>query len=119
LATGTQTVTLAFPGRDIHRARSSGPYTITNVLLYDLGLGGVLAQTANNVHVTGLYDYRQFGLRGDVDNSCAVDLFDLMAVTMEWGVTMFNPDVDLNRDDLVSVADIILVTSRWNETCWD
>lgn len=80
---------------------------------------GVPAQAANNVHLTELYDYRQFGLRGDVDNSCAVDLFDVMAVTVEWGVTTFNPDVDLDLDDRISVRDIMLVTSRWGETCWD
>ena len=61
LATGTQTVTLGFDGWDIRRSRVDGPYTVTQVSLVDLGVGGIPAQIADDVWVTAPYDWQDFG----------------------------------------------------------
>jgi Tol biopolymer transport system component/pimeloyl-ACP methyl ester carboxylesterase len=61
LTLGTHTVTLRFDGWDIRRSRLSGPYTVTNVYLVDVGVGGIPAQIAEDVWTTAAYDWRDFG----------------------------------------------------------
>ena len=73
----------------------------------------------NDVYITQSYDYRQFGLLGDVDNSCAVDVMDLIPIASEWSTTDFNPDHDLNGDNQITVADVMLAAGNWEASCWD
>ncbi len=61
LTLGTRTVTLRFDGWDIRRSRLSGPYTVTNVYLVDVGAGGIPAQIAEDVWTVAAYDWRDFG----------------------------------------------------------
>ena len=61
LSVGTQEVTLDFDGWDIRRSQINGPYTVTNVYLVDLTVGGIPAQIAEDVWVTAAYDWRDFG----------------------------------------------------------
>jgi pimeloyl-ACP methyl ester carboxylesterase len=62
LAAGTQTVTLRFDGWDIRRSGVDGPYTVTSAYLVDIGVGGIPAQTADDVWVTAAYAWHGFGL---------------------------------------------------------
>ena len=118
ISAGTHVVTLDFPGRSIHRLRGDGPYTLTNVMLEDLSVGGVLADTANNAFVTAPYDHRQFGLRGDVDDSCEVNVEDMVSIATGWNTSGFDPDLDINRDGFVTVADVMLAAGNWGANCW-
>lgn len=61
LTLGTHTLTLRFDGWDIRHSRLSGPYTVTNVYLVDVGAGGIPAQIAQDMWTTAAYDWRDFG----------------------------------------------------------
>jgi Tol biopolymer transport system component/pimeloyl-ACP methyl ester carboxylesterase len=61
LGAGTQTVTLHFDGWDIRRSRFDGPFTFSQVRLVDLSVGGIPAESADNVWTTDAYDWRDFG----------------------------------------------------------
>jgi hypothetical protein len=115
---GFHTLTLSFPGRSIHRARASGPYTVTDLLLQDFSRGGVVADAANNVYTTQFYDFRQFGLRGDVDDSCEVHIQDVIGIASAWNTSGFDPVLDINRDGVVTIVDVMLAAGNWGASCW-
>jgi hypothetical protein len=119
ISPGVQVIPLDFPGRSIHRLRGDGPYTVTNVILEDLSVGGVLADTANDAFVTAPYDHRQFGLRGDVDDSCAVDIEDVISIASAWNTSDFDSVLDINRDGVITIADIMLAAGNWGSSCWE
>ena len=44
---------------------------------------------------------------------------DLIAIASEWSTTDFNPDHDLNGDNQITVADVMLAAGNWEASCWD
>jgi uncharacterized membrane protein len=48
---------------------------------------------------------------GDVNNSCRVDVQDLLFVVSEWGKT--ESDADLNHDHVVNIVDLLVVIEDW------
>lgn len=60
-------------------------------------------------------------LRGDIDRDCQVTSFDARQVAglwqARWDETTFNPGRDLDGDGVITVADIMLVTSNDSRTC--
>ena len=60
-------------------------------------------------------------LFGDLDNSCAVDLYDLIDVSEHWntalGDTVFDPLYDVDLSDAVTIRDVQLVASQFGKTC--
>ena len=44
---------------------------------------------------------------------------DLIAIASEWSTTGFNPNYDLNGDNQITVADVMLAAGNWEAGCWD
>jgi PKD repeat protein len=78
LTNGTQTVTLRFDGSDIFQSQVSGPYTVTNLYLVDLGAGGIPAEMAYDVWVTAAYDWHDFGIQAGFSASPLMGTAPLM-----------------------------------------
>ena len=54
-------VSLYFDGATIYESRMDGPYTISQLELIDVGIGFVLADSAEDVHETEKISWRAFG----------------------------------------------------------
>ena len=61
LASGVQTVTLRFNGWDIRDLQIDGPYTVTNLSIINLDVGGLPTVVAQNVWMTTTYRWWGFG----------------------------------------------------------
>lgn len=59
-------------------------------------------------------------LLGDVNGDNIVDFFDLIKPHFAYGSTpgdsMWNPDADLNNDEVVDIIDVVTVTSNFGNT---
>ena len=65
LPSGAGTLTLTFPGADIHTSKHDGPYTLTHLMLTDRNGATLVAQEAQAVYTTAAYQYRDFRI-GDL-----------------------------------------------------
>lgn len=60
LPTGLQTVTLDFDGNQIYQHGIDGPYTLTNLTIFDVTESSLEVDSANNFYTTTAYQANQF-----------------------------------------------------------
>ncbi|MDQ2997325.1 MAG: hypothetical protein M3R61_09760, partial [Chloroflexota bacterium] len=88
LAVGSQLLTLHFDGKAIRRHGASGPYTLTNLVLYDQTGSSLVIDTATNLYTTSPYQ---------------VDLFERVAILFTAGIETL---IDDDQNGLYDVLDI-------------
>jgi hypothetical protein len=58
---------------------------------------------------------------GDLDNSCGVDITDIVGVAMHWntalGSSSFDPLYDVDQSGAITIRDVQLVASQFGATC--
>jgi hypothetical protein len=62
LVTGTQTLNLFINGQDIYESGKDGPYLLTNIMLLDAKLDGLLLDRVDMAYTTNAYTHQQFAL---------------------------------------------------------
>ncbi len=129
LGVGTHTVTLTVSGKDIAKHNVDGPYTLSNLVLLDMGNGGVVADTWQTGWQTAAHTVDQFTpafavvLAGDVDGNLEITLTDAIAVqqvlaglapyqnhaipTYHW-----QSGVDINGNQKIGVTELIFILQR-------
>jgi len=60
LPTGLQTITLDFDGNQIYQHGINGPYTLTNLTIFDVTENALEVDSINNVYTTAAYQIDQF-----------------------------------------------------------
>lgn len=56
---------------------------------------------------------------GDVDSSCVVGIADLIAIASAWNSSNFDPDLDLDFDNQMTIAAVMLGAGNWEASCWE
>ncbi len=117
---GTRTVTMAPGGSMVvsfnwtATSLNRGTYTLSATASTVAGE----ANTANNALTDGTFTVR---LRGDVDNNCIVNIYDLTIVGGSFGSTHSSPNwnqyADTNNDGVISIADLSTVGGAFGLSC--
>lgn len=109
LASGSQVMALNFEGTSIYLNGVDGPYNVKYISLYDEN--GILMDTVNNAHTTGLYSFNDFqeplvGLTGNCwDYGTDTDMdgkFDYLTIDIE--VLLRDPGYCLVKARLVDMG---------------
>jgi hypothetical protein len=103
LALGSQLLTLRFDGEAIRRHGANGPYTLTNLVLYDQTDSSLVVDTARNLYTSSAYQ---------------VSLFERAAILFAAGAeTLVDDDNNGLYDTLVISVQFDLISSgdySWN-----
>jgi hypothetical protein len=79
-----------------------------------------ITHTPGGPEVRNLAQHRLVFL-GDLDNSCDVDIADIVGVAMHWNTALGSPDFDplydVDQSDAVTIRDVQMVASQFGTAC--